>query len=146
MSSRRGAGFTLVELIIAMLIIALALGGLVAVSRVTSRTSTDPLIARQMLAIAQGMMEEVLLQPYGPPAAQPPAGPARDNLASVGAFNGYASSGVFTAHGDPLPGLDGYNVAVAVNSVALGGAALKVTVTVTRGNASFALNGWRTQP
>lgn len=150
MSSRRAAGATLIELIIAMVIMGVALAGLTAVFTTTSRTSADPMISRQTLAIAEGMMEEVLLQPYGPPAATAPTGPARDTLTTVGSFNGYASHGVYTAHGDPVPGLNGYDVAVTVTEAPLSdvanGDALKVTVTVTRGSEIFALNGWRTRP
>jgi len=150
MSSRRATGATLVELIVAIVIMGVALAGLTAAFRSTSRTSADPMISRQMLAIAESMMEEALLQPYGPPVSTPPAGPARDTLTTVGGFNGYASHGVYTSHGDPVPGLDGYNVAVAVQQATLSGVAngdaLKVTVTVTRGSDIFALNGWRTQP
>lgn len=150
MSSKRAGGATLIELIVAMVIMSVVLAGLTAAFATTSRAGADPVVTRQMLAIAESMMEEVLLQPYGPPESLTFVGPPRETLDSVGKFNGYSSHGVYTAHGDPVPGLDGYNVAVAVNDSPLcgvaSGCALKVTVTVTRGSDSLALNGWRTKP
>ena len=62
-NKRRMAGVTLVELVVAMVIVGIALAGLVSVYNRASIASTDPLITQQMLAIGETMMEEVMLKP-----------------------------------------------------------------------------------
>jgi MSHA pilin protein MshD len=58
----RSAGVTLVELIVALVIMGVALAGMVAVYASTTRASVDPVIVQQMQAIADNMMEEILLK------------------------------------------------------------------------------------
>ena len=60
---RRSAGVTLVELIVALVIMGVALAGMVAVYTATTRASVDPVIVQQMQAIADNMMEEILMKP-----------------------------------------------------------------------------------
>jgi len=92
MSSRytRSAGVTLVELVVALVIMGVALAGVVAVYASTTRASVDPVIVQQMQAIADNMMEEILLKPYAPgPAAGAGAGGARVNFDDVRDYNSY---------------------------------------------------------
>lgn len=158
MSSRRMAGLTLVELIVAIVIIAVALGGLVAALTRANLASADPVITRQMLAVAEGMMEEVLLKPFAI-APDEAAAPTRAQFNDVRDYDrvddvhpGYASSGIRDIEGEPVPGLEDYGVSVRVesNGVALSGVAagdaLRVTVTVSHGGRRLALTGWRTSP
>ena len=60
-AARRQAGVTLIELILFMVIVAVALGGVVAVMSFTTANSTDPLRRKQALMIAEGLLEEVRL-------------------------------------------------------------------------------------
>ena len=57
-------GLTLIELVIFIVIVAAALAGVLAVLNVTTRSSADPMIRKQMLAIAEGVLEEVRMQPF----------------------------------------------------------------------------------
>lgn len=57
-------GLTLIELIIFIVIVSAALAGVLAVLNVTTRYSADPMIRKQMLAIAEGVLEEVRMQPF----------------------------------------------------------------------------------
>ena len=59
----RVAGVTLIELIVTLVIVGAALAGMVAVFASTTRASVDPVVVQQMQAIADNMMEEILLKP-----------------------------------------------------------------------------------
>lgn len=62
---RRGQhGVTLVELIVAMVIIAAAVGGVLTTFQVATRGSADPMLQKQALAIAESLLEEVQLMPF----------------------------------------------------------------------------------
>lgn len=62
---RRGQrGATLVELIVAMVIIAAAVGGVLVSFDVATRGSADPMLQKQALAIAESLLEEVQLMPF----------------------------------------------------------------------------------
>lgn len=155
MFNRRMSGATLVELVIAMVIIAVALAGLVAAFTRANHASADPVVTQQMLAIAESMMEEVLLKPFETDTA---AAPTRAQFNDVRDFDpqdedaaaGYASNGIRDIDGNPIDGLGTYNVSVRVNRLALtsvpNGEALRVVVTVSRGAEQLALTGWRTRP
>jgi MSHA pilin protein MshD len=156
MSNRftRNAGVTLVELIVALVIMGVALAGMVAVYTTTTRASADPVVVQQMQAIADNMMEEILMKPFG----TGPGTGARINFDDVRDYNQYQSTGIVDVEGNAIPGLERYNVVVAVDdklplaNVPAGGA-LRVTVTVTDTraatndpNAKITLTGWRTNP
>ena len=55
----RQRGVTLVELIMFMVIVAIALAGIVQVMRMTTANSADPLRRKQALMIAEALLEEV---------------------------------------------------------------------------------------
>lgn len=57
-------GISLIELIMFILIVSIALVALLRVMNVTSKSSSDPLIHKQALAIAESMLEEVELMPF----------------------------------------------------------------------------------
>ena len=61
---RRPSGFTLVELVMYIVIVSVAIVGILAVLDITAKSSADPLIRKQMLAIAEGLLEEVEMQPF----------------------------------------------------------------------------------
>jgi MSHA pilin protein MshD len=61
---RRQHGITLIELIMFIVIVSVALVGVLSVLNVTTRSSADPMIRKQMLAIAEAVLEEVQSQPF----------------------------------------------------------------------------------
>jgi len=155
---RRSAGVTLVELIIAMVIIAAALGGLVAAFGTGNRASADPLILQQKVAIAESLMGEILLKPYG--LDNTPYNPVvRDTFVDVRDFNDYGKglSGIRDVKNNPIAGLESYNVTVSVSmaddaqKLLADTPNLKITITVTykmdaKPEDAFVLTGWRTPP
>ncbi len=57
-------GISLIELIVFIIIVGVALAGVLSVLNLTTARSADPLIRKQMLAIAESLLEEVELQPF----------------------------------------------------------------------------------
>lgn len=173
--SHRQRGLTLIELIVFIVIVGVALAGILTVFNVTTKSGADPMIRKQMLAIAEALLEEVQLQPFtwcdpddpkaatAPDTTTPPpvgcttleaigpeAGETRGSATTpfdnVNDYNGLA--GITTSiTGGAMP--SGYSAAISVAQNALNGIAaadsLRITVTVTRGADSLALEGYRTR-
>ena len=143
----RQRGMTLIELMIAIIVIGVGLAGVLLAFNVVTRGSADPLVNQQMLAIAEEMLEEIQLKPYTAAANTAPAACARNTYNDVSDYNGYTSGGqVCTIDGTAIPSLAGYSVSVQVQTTALSGiaAAKRISVTVTRSGDSLILVGWRT--
>ncbi len=62
--SRRHGGLTLIELIVFIVIVSVGLAGILAVFNVVVKNSADPVIRKDMLSIAEALLEEVELQPF----------------------------------------------------------------------------------
>ena len=60
----RSAGFTLIELIMYIIIVSVGVVGILSVLNITVKSSADPMIRKQMLAIAEGLLEEVEMMPF----------------------------------------------------------------------------------
>lgn len=149
MWNKRQAGVTLVELIIAMVIIGVAVAGVLQVFRVTVVGSADPIVQKQLRAVAEGMMDEVQRQPFAASANAAPAGCARDTFNDVLDYNNYNPGKICLVTGDEVAELKGMTITVSVVAdVALGlataGDAYLITVTTTKNGNVFTLRGWRT--
>lgn len=146
MFNRQHGGFTLIEMVIAIVIISVGLAGVLLAFNTTVKSSADPLIHKQMLAVAEEMMEEILLKPYAL-ASGTISGCNRASADDVSDYAGYNQS-VCDIDGTAVTGLSGYTVSVAVDPAAslgtLSSNVKKVTVTVTHGGESLILVGWRT--
>lgn len=145
-SPHRERGMTLMELVLAIVVIGVGLAGvLVAFNQAVFR-SADPMVRKQMLAIAEEMMEEISLKSFTVQPAVPGAGCGRIPYDDVMDYNGYASVGICDIDGNAIAALSSYNTAVAVAAGALpnGVAALRITVTVTHGADTLSLVGYRT--
>jgi len=60
-------GFTLIELIIFIVVVGAGLAGILSVSTTAIKSSADPMIRKQTIAIAESMLEEILLKEYCDP-------------------------------------------------------------------------------
>ena len=60
----RQDGLTLVELVIFIIVVGVALAGVLTVLNVTVKSSADPLIRKQMLSIAEALLEEVQMHQF----------------------------------------------------------------------------------
>ncbi|MDY0975857.1 prepilin-type N-terminal cleavage/methylation domain-containing protein [Massilia sp. CFBP9012] len=155
---KRMSGVTLVELIVAIVIVGTALAGLVAVYNRVNTASADPLLTQQKLAIAESMMEEVMQKPF---AVGGPATNDRRFFDDVRDYNNYGPAAISNVNGDAVQGLERYRVAVTVASPGAQGVppiqgipqgeALRIRVAVTVAGdqpdpVPVILTGWRTQP
>ena len=61
---RRARGVTLLELIVFIVVVSVAVMGVLTALDLSNRSSTDPMIQKQALAIAEALLEEVELQPF----------------------------------------------------------------------------------
>ena len=104
-------GFSLVELIVLIVVIAVGLAGILIVYNESVRGSADPFVQKQALAVAEAMVDEIQLNAFDP---LPGGGATRDQFDDVDDYNGYASAGVVDIFGVAVPGLGSYNVAVSV--------------------------------
>lgn len=65
MSTRHSQhGVSLIELIMFIVIVSVAVAGILLVMNVTTKSSADPLIHKQSLAIAESLLEEIELMPF----------------------------------------------------------------------------------
>jgi MSHA pilin protein MshD len=149
LNKHRMAGVTLVELVVAMVIVGVALAGLVSVYNRASIASTDPLITQQMLAIGETMMEEVMLKPYVGNNVREALRAQYDELDD---YTSYAKQAVTDVDGNAVAGLERYQIGVTVGTApqTLPGVATtdvkRIVVTVWNGNQNLVLTGWRTRP
>ena len=156
----RQRGVTLIELIMFIVIVSTAVVGVLSVLNITSRHSADPMINKQMLAIAESLMDEVQLKDFDA-AASGRSGAAcyagtfdqahRTSFDCVANYNGFpwGATGIHDAGGNAIPSLADFtaNVTVVPAAAAVSGAPaaaiLVITVTVTRGTDSLTLTGYR---
>lgn len=140
-------GMTLIELIVFIVVVSVGLAGVLTVFSVTVRNSADPLLVKQALAVADAMMEEILLKDFSDPGG--PAETSRQDWDNVDDYHGYATTNIFSMFDLVTPVLAGYdlNVTVAAPSGPIGGVAAadirQITVTVTHGAETYALTGYR---
>ncbi len=57
-------GFTLVELIVFIVIVSVSVAGVLLAINTATRSGTDPMVRKNAIAIAEGMLEEVSLMPF----------------------------------------------------------------------------------
>jgi MSHA pilin protein MshD len=172
---RTARGLTLIELLLFVVVVGIALAAMLRVFTSATLASTDPMLRRQALAIAESLLDEVQLMPFtycdpddanvatatstagcaslsqstGPNPGETRYGPSYfDNVID---YNGFSMTGIRDVANGPVAGLSNYAASVSVVNAALdtipgGGDALKITVTVTAPDSStVVLQGWRTR-
>ncbi|MGH8221004.1 MAG: type IV pilus modification PilV family protein [Steroidobacteraceae bacterium] len=144
-SSTQG-GFTLIEVIVSIVVLAIAVAGVLGGLSVIAVRSANALVNEQAVAIASSYLNEVLQKPFG--AADGKV--ARSQLDVVDDYGGLTDVGVHDQTGAPVRGLGQYTVTVRVGAGLLGAvpAAELREVDVTVSNASgvlVVLSGYRTQ-
>jgi MSHA pilin protein MshD len=146
MTRSRSRGFTLIELIIFIVVVGAGLAGILSVMNTVVKSSADPMVRKQTIAIAESLLEEILLKEY----ANPPGGDTGTNRTlfdDVDQYAGYnTTTGIVDVLGVAVPSLSSYNIspAVTVTTTTLGTQTLKkVTVSVTGPGGTISLSGYR---
>ncbi len=146
----RQSGVTLVELLVSVVVVAVASSAVLGVLSMNTGASADPMIRHQAAAIAESYLEEILLKPITDPDGIDGEA-ARIDFDDVDDYDGLADIGAHDQFGNPIAALAAYNVSVAVNSSSGLPAApvadvLRVDVTIIRGtDINFTLSGYRLQ-
>ncbi len=141
-------GFTLIELIVAMVVISIALVGVMSVINYTTLHSADPVLRQQSIAIAESYMEEISLKNYADPDTDGEG--SRALFDDVDDYNGLTDSGAHDQNGNAISGLENYLVRVSVTpqsygpgGMAVSGKRIDVQVTDLTGE-NLTLTGYRT--
>lgn len=141
----RQRGMTLIELVVAIVVIGVAVAGVSSVMNLATAKSADPVLATQAQAIARAYLEEVLARDYTDPDGSE-LGEDRATFDDVDDYHGLIDNGCLATspgcpvlgdcacdqYGAPLESLAGYGVSVTVATTLLNAApAMRVEVTVT---------------
>ncbi len=112
---RRQAGTTLIELVIAIVIVSIAASAVLMALSMTVGSSADPMIRHQAVAIAEAYLEEIALKAFDDPDGVD--GEANRTLYDdVNDYNGLVDVGARDQFNAALAGLDDYTVTVAVTA------------------------------
>ena len=143
-------GVTLVELLISIVIVAVAASAVLGMLSITSQSSADPMVRRQAVSIAEAYLEEILLKPFVDPDGIDGEA-ARINFDDIDDYDGLTDAGARDQFGNPIGPLGAYTVSVTVSSssalapIPLGDT-LRVDVNVVWQTAiDFTLSGYRTR-
>lgn len=131
----RTAGLTLVELIVAIAIIAAGVTAVLAAYAAVATRSADAMVRQQAVAIAESYLEEIALKPFADPDGLEAETP-RSGWDDVDDYDGLVDAGVRDQNGAAIATLSAYSVGVAVRATtALTGvpaaSARRIDVTVT---------------
>ena len=160
---RRQAGVNLIELLISIVVIAIACTGVLLVFAQTVRFSADPMIQTQALAVAEAYLDEILARPVNDPSGgesgaseegNPSLAANRPLLDDVQDYDGLSNSPPQAQDGsvadfapvDGQPDLAGYQIdvdvttGVAVNGVAMARVDVRVRFAPV---VDFTLTGFR---
>lgn len=140
------SGFTLVELVVAIVVIAVAISGVLLAMNYATGRSADPMIQNQAVAIGEAYLEEILLRPCGVDAT--PGETDRTLFDNLADYANLPDSKVRDQNGALIPLLDPYAVTVTLTAAAIGpggstAPGTEVAVRVTRpGGVDLTLRGW----
>lgn len=105
-------GFTLVELVVSITIIAIAVLGTMLAINTAAVYSGDPMISYQAISIAESYLEEITQKSF---PGTCPGSPTRANYTNIICYNGLSQAPT-DQNGNLIAGLGGYTVTVAVNT------------------------------
>lgn len=159
--NRKQQGMTLIELVIAIVVVSIAVTSVMGAMSSISGRSADPIILAQSQAIAESYMDEITAKAYTFPDANPtctgplPTTKTRATFTLVCDYQGLNDAVPRDSTGANITGLAAYSVAVAItkvpNLVEMSPAtspaldAVKIAVTVTSPNGPYTLVGFRTR-
>ncbi|HZW59949.1 MAG TPA: type II secretion system protein [Woeseiaceae bacterium] len=143
-------GVTLVELLVSIVIVAIAASTILGVLAMNTSASADPMLRHQASAIAEAYLEEVMLRAFVDPDGMDGES-SRAAYDDLDDYDGLFDTGARDQFGNAIPGLDGYSVSITVVPTSAlppvpAGDARRVDVSVSRGAAiNILLSGYRTR-
>jgi len=146
MARRQARGVTLIELVLSIVIVAIAASAILGLLSFSARSSADAMIRNQAVAIAQAYLEEIRFKAFASNGVEA----SRADYNDVSDYNGLSDTGARDQTGATIAGLNGYNVTVAVTSNALGAVTaanakrIDVTVQNSAAGVTVAISGYRT--
>ena len=157
--NRLQCGFSLIEMVIAIIVLSIALTGTMMVMDTTLRSSADPMIRHQAIVIAETYMEEIFLQMNIDPdldqvsgAVCPTAEASRDLYDNICDYDGLSDSGATDQTGASITGLDAYtinvdvNVSATLNTLTTSAQVLRIDIEVSHPSlASLSVSAYRTR-
>lgn len=144
------AGATLVELLLSIVIVAIAASAVLGVLSTTNASSADPMLRHQAASIAEAYLEEILLKSFEDPDGVD-GEVARADFDDVDDYDGLLDAGARDQFGNPIAALGDYTVSVNVSSSAALPAvpaadALRVDINVAwESRINFVVSGYRTR-
>jgi MSHA pilin protein MshD len=150
MRTRREQGATLIELIVSIVVIAIAASAVLGVLSRSVGRSADAMVLSQAVAIAEAYLEEISLKPFADPDGVD-GETQRTDFDDVDDYDGLVDNGARDQFGAALAPLAAYTVTVTIAaSTALAGVpgadAQRIDVRVTHaGDAAVALSGFKTR-
>ncbi len=144
----RQAGTTLIELVIAIVIISIAASAVLMALSTSVAQSADPMTRHQAVAVAEAYLEEIALRSFADPDGVDGEA-SRDLYDDVDDYDGLVDAGARDQFDNALAGLGDYTVTVAVAaSSALPSIAstdlFLISVTITHAaNIDFTISAYR---
>ena len=115
MSISRQAGTTLIELVVAIVIISIAASSVLMALSTSVTYSADPMIRHQAVAIAEAYLEEIALKSFVDPDGVDGEG-SRDLYDDVDDYDGLVDNGARNQFGAAIADLSDYTVSVTVTA------------------------------
>ena len=148
MNIPRQNGTTLIELIIAIVIISIAASAILMALSTNIAQSADPMVRHQAVAIAEAYLEEIVLRSFADPDGVDGEG-SRDLYDDVDDYNGLVDNGARDQFNGAIADLSDYTISVSVTpSAALPSIAstdlFLISVQVTHpANIDITVSGYR---
>lgn len=147
---------SLIELVVAIVVMSIALTGTMLLVDTTTRRSANPVLERQAISIAEAYLAEILQKDYLDPDSGnlcPSAEASRANYDNICDYDGLDELGARDQNGRAIPGLEPYRIEVDIDRTAnLGGISgsaevLRVDAAVTEPTGRiFRFSAYRTNP
>ena len=115
MSKLRQSGTTLIELVIAIVIISIAASAVLMALSTTLTYSADPMVRHQAIAIAEAYLEEIALKSFDDPDGVDGEG-SRDLYDDVDDYNGLVDNGARNQFDAAIANLSDYTVSITVTA------------------------------
>jgi MSHA pilin protein MshD len=141
----RQSGLSLIELVIFIVVVSVALVGILTVMDITTKSSADPQVRKQAIAIAESLLEEVMLKEHTNPSGGY-TGTDRSQFDDVDDYNGYAATPAVDVNGAVLPTTGTFSESVSVTATPWGGLSddpKLITVTVNGGGETISVSAYR---